>query len=285
MKLQKAKRQQVKLRLGLSGASGFGKTYSALLLAYGMTDDWSKIAVIDTENNSASLYADLGDYNVLSLSAPYSPERYVEAIKTCEQSEIDVIIIDSITHEWEGVGGCLQIVDQLGGKYQDWSKVTPRHQAFINSILQSSCHVITTVRRKQDYDMVKGDNGRLSVTKVGTKEVTRDGYEYELTINFEFLNDKHMVKASKDRTSLFMGMPEFIITPETGKKILNWCNNGEDVVEAFMNVCAEVNKCNDISCLRDIWNNYPQFHDSAEFKKLVNHKKQLLTPKTNADTI
>ena len=98
MKLQKAKREQVKLRLGLSGASGFGKTYSALLLAYGITGDWSKIAVIDTENNSASLYANLGEYNVLPLTAPFSPERYIEAIKTCEDDGMDVIIIDSITH-------------------------------------------------------------------------------------------------------------------------------------------------------------------------------------------
>ena len=80
MKLQKAQRHQVKLRLGLSGASGFGKSYSALLLAYGITEDWTKIAVIDTENNSASLYSHLGDFNVVSLNQPYSPERYIEAI-------------------------------------------------------------------------------------------------------------------------------------------------------------------------------------------------------------
>ena len=106
-KLKKAVRKQVKLRLGMSGASGFGKTYSALLLAYGMTNDWSKIAVIDTENKSASLYANLGEYNTLELSAPYSPELYTEAIKTCENAGMEVIIIDSISHEWEGKGGCL----------------------------------------------------------------------------------------------------------------------------------------------------------------------------------
>lgn len=276
MKLQRAKRQQVKLRMGLSGASGFGKTYSALLLAYGMTNDWTKIAVIDTENSSASLYANLGEYNVLPLSAPYSPERYVEAIKACESAGMEVIIIDSITHEWEGVGGCLQIVESLGGKYQDWGKVTPRHQAFVNAILQSSCHMITTVRRKQDYDMVKSDNGRLSVTKVGTKEVTRDGYEYELTINFEFLNDKHMVKASKDRTSLFMGKPEFVITSETGKQILNWCNAGVDTSEELMTALGEIGDCTLLECLRDIWEKYPQFHRNDEFIAIVKRKKEII---------
>jgi hypothetical protein len=84
MKLQIAKRHQVKLRLGLSGASGFGKTYSALLLAYGITGDWSKVAIIDTENGSASLYSHLGGYNVLTLTEPYTPERYIQAIEACE---------------------------------------------------------------------------------------------------------------------------------------------------------------------------------------------------------
>jgi hypothetical protein len=228
LKLKKATRKQVKLRLGLSGASGFGKTYSGLLLAHGMTNDWSKIAVIDTENESASLYAHLGEYNTMSIAAPFTPEKYIEAIKACEDAGMEVIIIDSITHEWDGKGGILDIQNALGGKYQDWAKVTPRHQAFIDAILQSKAHTITTVRRKQDYEMSKDSSGKLKVEKVGTKEVTREGFEYELTINFEFLNDKHLVKASKDRTGLFMDKPEFIITEEIGREILRWCETGED---------------------------------------------------------
>ena len=226
MKLQKAERKKAKLRIGVSGASGFGKTYSALLLAYGMTKDWSKIAVIDTENNSASLYSDLGEFNVLELSENYAPERYIEAIKVCEKSEMEVIIIDSISHEWEGEGGCLQILERLGGRYQDWSKVTPRHQSFINSILQSKCHIITTVRRKQDYDMSNNGSGKISVTKVGTKEVTREGFEYELTLNLELINDKHLTKASKDRTGIFMNRPEFVISEATGEELIEWANKG-----------------------------------------------------------
>ena len=85
MKLQQAQRSQVKLRIGLSGPSGYGKTFSALLMAYGITQDWKKIAVVDTENNSASLYSHLGDFNVLNLEEPYSPQRYIEAIKTLRE--------------------------------------------------------------------------------------------------------------------------------------------------------------------------------------------------------
>jgi len=226
MQLKQSQREQVKLRLGLSGASGFGKTKSALLLAYGMTQDWSKIAVIDTENSSASLYSDLGNYNVLDLQAPYSPERYIQAIELCEKSGISVVILDSVSHEWNGTGGCLNIHEKLGGRFQDWANVTPRHQAFINKILQSSCHIITTTRRKIDYSLDVGSNGKTQVVKHGTKEITRDGFEYELTINFELINENHLAKASKDRTGLFMNKPEFVITTDTGKMILDWCNSG-----------------------------------------------------------
>jgi hypothetical protein len=243
MQLKKATRQQAKLKIGLSGASGFGKTYSALLIAYGITNDWTKIAVIDTENGSADLYSNLGEYNTLTLNAPFSPERYIQAIHECEKAGMEVIIIDSITHEWDGEGGCLQIQEQLGGRYQDWAKVTPRHKAFITAILQSNCHVLTTVRRKQEYEMTRDDKGKTSVQKVGTKEVTREGFEYELTLNFEFVNDKHLVKASKDRTGLFMNRHEFIITADTGRELSAWANSGLSEVEfTLQNIAAAVSR-------------------------------------------
>jgi len=94
--------------------------------------------------------------------------------------------------------------------------------------LQSPIHVITTARRKQDYALTNDSSGKLKVEKAGTKEVTREGYEYELTLNFELINDQHLAKASKDRTGLFMNEAEFIITSETGKTLLNWANSGED---------------------------------------------------------
>lgn len=229
MALRKVQKKKVKLKVGLSGASGFGKTYSALLLAYGMVEDWDKIAVIDTENGSADLYQDLGEYNVLPLAPPFSPERYIAAINECVEAGMECIIIDSITHEWSGTGGCLDIHASLGGQFQAWAKVTPRHQAFIDAILQSPVHVITTVRRKQDHEMVN-TGGKVVVQKRGTKEITREGFEYELTLNFEFLNENHLVKASKDRTKIFDSRPEFIITPETGKELMAWANTGVDEI-------------------------------------------------------
>lgn len=232
IQIRKATKTKSKLRIGLAGTSGSGKTYSALLLASGLTD-WSKICVIDTENGSADLYDSLGEYNVITLTAPFSPERYIEAIKAAENAGMEVIVVDSITHEWDGQGGCLEIVEQVTkastskNSYTAWAKVTPRHNAFVQALLQSSCHIITTVRRKQDYDMSKDSNNRTVVTKVGMKEVTRDGFEYELTLSFA-LSQNHLAEASKDRTGLFMNKPEFVITKETGLTLKNWAESGKE---------------------------------------------------------
>ena len=270
MKLIQAKRTEVKLRIGLSGASGFGKTYSALLMAYGMTNDRSKIAVIDTENCSANLYAHLGVYGVLQLNEPYAPERYIEAIKTCENASIEVIIIDSISHEWNGSGGCLEIHDKMGGRFQDWAKLGPRHQEFINAILSSSCHIITTTRRKTDYSMDVGSNGKTKVIKHGTKEITRDGYEYELTLNFELINNQHMAMPSKDRTGLFVGKPEFVINSATGRKLIEWCQSSSLKKEATL----EVNSCTTLEGLRHIYSKYNSIKDFI-YPLIVKKKAEL----------
>jgi hypothetical protein len=277
MELKQSKRKNVKLRLGISGASGFGKTHSALLLAYGMTGEWSKIAVIDTENSSASLYSDLGEFNVLDLSAPYSPQRYIEAIEVCEKAGIEVIVIDSITHEWNGSGGCLDIQAKLGGRFQDWAKVTPLHQSFIDKILQSTCHIITTTRRKVDYSLDVVGN-RTQVVKHGTKEITREGFEYELTVNFELVNDNHLAKASKDRTGLFMNRPEFIITSKTGERLLSWCNAKPTTIK---DVVGQINGALTISELTKTYNENPSFQQSLQpqFKSKKEQLEKLINPK------
>ena len=275
MQLQKAKRHQVKLRLGLSGASGFGKSYSALLLAYGITEDWTKIAVIDTENNSASLYSHLGDFNVVSLNQPYCPERYIEAIKLCEKEKMEVIIIDSITHEWQGKGGCLQIHEQLGGRFQDWAKITPRHQAFIDAILQSNCHVITTVRKKMDYSMDRDLNGKTRVVKHGLKDITREGFSYELTVDFEIINDKHMAKATKDRTGLFMDKPEVLITKGVGRMLVDWCNQGVSIADAK----KEIAECTTVEGLRHLYQKYSGLKKELN-DTILNRKQEIETMKS-----
>ena len=220
MNLRQATKTQAKIKLALAGCSGSGKTMSSLLLAYGMTDDWSKIAIIDTENGSADLYAHLGNYNVLVLKSPYTPENYIKAIEVCEQAGIEVVIIDSISHCWEYL---LEIHSQMqGNSFANWGKITPRQTAFVQKILTSNCHIIATMRTKQDY-VLNEKNGKLVPEKVGLKTIMRDGIDYEFTIVLD-IDLKHHAKASKDRTNLFADKPEFTITSDTGKVILNWCS-------------------------------------------------------------
>ena len=280
MQLTKATRKKVKLRLGLSAVAGGGKTYSALLLAKGLCGDWNKIAVIDTENNSASLYSHLGDFNTIELGSPYTPERYIQAIKACEDAGMEVVIIDSITHEWDGKGGILEIHGAMtGNSFTNWASITPRHQKFIEAILQSKCHVITCVRRKQDYEMTKDSNGKVKVEKAGLKEVTREGFEYELTANLE-LDIKHNVTASKDRTGLFIDKPPFVITEATGQLIKEWCETGIEAappVNPISAAIAELYLCTTLDCLAETWKKYKQFQKDESFMKAKDSHKQFLS--------
>jgi len=279
MAIRKVSRTKAKLRIGMSAPSGFGKTYSALRLARGIASNWDKICIIDTENGSADFYQDLGDYNVNPLNAPYTPERYIQAIKECEEAGMEVIIVDSITHEWDGKGGCLEIVESLGGRYQDWGKVTPRHQAFVQSILTSPCHVITTVRKKQDYEMSKDNNGKLTVQKAGLKEITRDGFEYELTLSFNIENKNHLAVASKDRTGLFDNKPEFVITEETGKILKEWAESGAEApkIKTVDEVITDFEKCTSIKHFNNIKKKYMNLYktDKAFVEAGIKTKERL----------
>lgn len=230
MQLKKATRKKVKMRLSIASPTGFGKTYGALHIAYGITGDWTKIAVIDTENGSASLYSHLGDYNVIEIEPDYTPAKYIQAIKTCEDAGMEVIIIDSVTHVWKGQGGLLEYNNNLGGRYQDWAKTTPLYQQWLNAILHSSCHVISTMRKKQAYALIE-EGSKKKVEKKGLEDEIRDGFDYEQTVAFEIANENHMCHVAKDRTQLFGGKPDFVITPETGRLIKEWCETGVDAAE------------------------------------------------------
>lgn len=269
MQLQKAERKQAVIKLALQGPSGSGKTYSSLLLAYGLVGNWNQIAIIDTENNSSHLYSHLGNYNVLSLAEPFSPERYIEAIEFCEQSGMRAIIIDSITQEWEGSGGIIESHGNMAGNsFTNWNRMTPRHNAFVQKILQSSCHIISTIRSKQDY-VLTDKNGKMVPEKVGLKGVTREGMDYEFTVVLD-LDIKHQATASKDRTGLFYNPIPFMITEQTGIKIRTWCQ-GEDLIKR---VTEQINEAKTIQDLRNILIKYPGLRDKIE-PLCINRKSQI----------
>lgn len=254
--------------MALQGPSGSGKTYSALLLAKGLAqDNFTKVAVIDTENNSADLYAHLGDYKVLSLQPPFSPERYKEAISICENEGIEVIILDSITHCWEFL---LEFHSSLpGNSFANWNKVTPRQKGFTNAILQSPCHIISTMRTKQDYVLNQKD-GKYIPEKVGLKAVQRDGMDYEFTLVFD-INIKHQAIASKDRTGLFIDKPEFAINSSTGRKILNWCNSTLTLPE----LRNRVESCTNLDNLNTLFRDHLELARQCE-QDFIEKKKNLL---------
>lgn len=263
MKLQTAQRKRAKIKMGLQGPSGSGKTMSALLTAFGLCGDWNKIAIIDTENHSADLYAHIGNYNVLPIAAPFTPEKYIQAIEVCENAGMEVVIIDSVTHEWENLldhHASLQ-----GNSFTNWGKITPRHNDFVQKILQSPCHIISTVRTKQDY-VLQEKNGKMVPEKVGLKSVQRDGLEYEFTLVFD-LDMKNHATASKDRTGLFFGKPEHKLSVETGRLINEWCNTGAET--SVDDVSIRINDCKSINELLDLYKLFPQYREvlKPEFEK------------------
>jgi hypothetical protein len=256
MQLKKAKKKNAKLKMALQGPSGSGKTYSALLLAYGLCKDWSKIAVIDSENHSSELYSDLGDFNVLPLIEPYTPEKYLEAISICEMEGMEVLILDSLSSEWEGTGGILDIHGNMAGNsFTNWAKLTPRHNDFISGIIQSPCHIIGTIRTKQDYVLVE-KNGKMVPEKVGLKAVTRDGLDYEMTLVFD-IDIKHQAIASKDRTGLFADKPQKTLGVMDGMLLKEWCET-EISVEQMV---SKISQCNSVAALNDLYKKHPAFQE------------------------
>lgn len=226
---KKAERKSTKLKIALTGPSGSGKTMSALLLARGLG---GKVAVIDTENGSASLYANMKEgplagfeFDTLELSPPFTPDKYVQAIESAEKGGYNVLVIDSITHAWAGEGGLLEQKAQLDSRpgsnsYTNWGPINKKENAFKNAWLHSTVHILSTMRSKQDYILEANDKGKQAPKKVGMAPVQRDGIEYEFTTVFDIAMN-HEAEVSKDRTGLFADKI-FKITPATGELFNEW---------------------------------------------------------------
>lgn len=239
--IKKAQRSLAKLKLGIAGTSGSGKTLGALLIGYGLIKSahpnyseeeiWDKICIIDTENESGSLYVgkkvgktQIGVYTTISFSPPFTPQRYMEAIELAEDSGMEFLIIDSLTHAWAGEGGMLDIQQRAsvksGNSYTAWREVTPLHNRLVDKILQSNMHIVVTMRTKAEYTLEENDRGKKTPKKIGMAPIFRDGIEYEFTIFFDVMQD-HYASATKDRTGIF-DQRTFIIDAETGAEIYQW---------------------------------------------------------------
>lgn len=223
---RKAERRKAKLRMALIGPSGSGKTYSALLIASGMG---GPIAMIDTEQGSGELYADLCDYDVCTLTAPFTPHKYIQAIRKAESSGYSVLIIDSLSHAWAGEGGLLEEVDKRKAtqknQFAAWRDVTPMHNQLVDALLQSPCHIVATMRSKTAYDVQRDEKGNVKPVKIGQAPVQRDGMEYEFTAVLDLEAEKHIAAPSKDRTGLLDGQ-HFVPGTQTGAALREWLEAG-----------------------------------------------------------
>jgi energy-coupling factor transporter ATP-binding protein EcfA2 len=235
---EKVTRAKSKARIAITGPSGSGKTLSALYLAYGITGDWGKIALIDTEHERARFYASRGDFNTgeflyASMTAPYSPEKYIAYVSEAEKAvgSDGVVIVDSFSHAWDNEGGVLEIKSEIAkqrGKndYTAWDEAGKIQNRLVNTILSADCHTIITMRAKMAYALQENDRGKMEPVKIGLAPVQRDNTEYEFDIVFQ-LDRSHRASLSKDTT--FLDSWSGIITPELGEQLGKWLSEGVEL--------------------------------------------------------
>ena len=230
MNFVKATKQQSKLRLAIIGPAGSGKTYSALGIAVALAGKGGKVAVIDTERGSASLYADMFAFDVLTLDS-FSPLAYVEAIAEAEKGGYAVIVIDSLSHAWASKDGALEMVDREASRsnsknsYTAWRNVTPVQNKMVDAIIGSKAHIICTMRSKMEYVMDKDEKGKTTIRKIGLQPIQREGLDYEFTICGD-MDQEHKYIISKSRCPAFADA----VIEKPGKqfadKLLAWLDEG-----------------------------------------------------------
>lgn len=224
MAFQKAKREQVWLKVLLSGASGSGKSYSALKIATGIAKQCeSDIAYIGTEGSRNKYYADEFNYDLLDLNEPFECEKYMEAIDEAVDAGYKVLIIDSMSHEWKWLN---DVHDKMpGNSFTNWGKLKPRHNKFMDKVLNSPIHIIATARGKDDW-VLEDKNGKQVPKKVGMGAQQDKDISYEYTVSLMIEQDTHIASADKDNTHLFDGRYE-VLTEKHGVQLYEWANKGD----------------------------------------------------------
>jgi hypothetical protein len=229
--IRPAIRGEIKGIIGIAGISGSGKTFTALLMARGMVDKASEIGFIDTENGRGSMYADIfkgEQFMIADLVAPFTPSRYSQAIKEFQNAGIKVLVIDSISHEWEGEGGCSDIAEKAlldGKRMADWIYAKKQHKAFMSALLYCNMDVIVCIRAREKTDF----RNPSKPVSLGIQPICEKNFMFELTASL-LMEDEGM----KQR---FLKIPAFLKKPfgpgsgylgiETGKQIRELLKQGE----------------------------------------------------------
>lgn len=237
LKFKQATREAASLKIGVQGPSGAGKTLGALAIAAGLAHG-ERFAVIDTENRSASLYADRFGFDVLEIAAPYLTEKYAAAVTAAMDAKYAVVVIDSLSHQWDGNGGILQRKEETdargGNHFSNWAPFTKEHNKFRSLILESPIHIVATMRSKMAYAQ-EGEGRNTKIKKLGLQPIQREGMEYEFTVAFDVQMD-HKATASKDRTSLFVEGLHDLASPKIAEKLLGWLGGATPALVDFSKV-------------------------------------------------
>lgn len=232
--IQTAERAGARLVISLAGISGSGKTFTALQLAHGMANFRSdKVGLLDTENRRGRLYSDIlkdregnvAPFLVGDLEPPFSPKRYIDAIMAFQRAGVEVLVIDSVTHEWEGTGGCEEIAISTGSaKFPNWANAKREHKAFVNALLQSDMHIIVCVRAREKVRVTKDGQGKTVVESIGIQPVTEKNFMFEMTASLLMWDEGRKQEAIKCPSDLrpILGREDGYITAEDGAALRAW---------------------------------------------------------------
>lgn len=274
LNIRKAKREGARLVIGLAGISGGGKTRTAIELAYGLANfNPEKIGFLDTENKRGSLYSEVlrdntskptdVEFWIGDLDAPFSPQRYIDAIKQFEELGVEVLIIDSVTHEWEGTGGCEEIATLANPLKPQWNRAKAEHKRFMNALLQSNMHIIVCIRAREKVKLVKV-NGKTEYEPQGVMPVTEKNFMFEMTASMTIWSGgkQREVTKSGDGTAEIFGAPGWhdgLITSEQGKALRDWIDGAKQLdpaVEKWRNSLRGVTE-KGVAYTKECWGKTP----------------------------
>ena len=275
LNIRPAVREGARTVIGLIGPSGSGKTYSGLQLAYGLANgDASKIGLLDTENRRGSLYADaiknkdgqVQQFLIADLYPPFSPARYSQAIKEFQEAGVEVLVVDSGSHEWEGEGGCEDIADD-GGKVANWKKAKREHKRFMNTLLACDMHIILCLRAREKVKMVK-NNGKIEPESIGLQPICEKNVPFELTVSL-MMHDQGLrqdvLKCPADLQPI-LGRGEGYLTPKDGLNVRRWVDGAKQLdpeVERARNTILSLTG-DGLKAVNDAWTPLP-----AKIKKAL----------------
>ena len=237
IQIREAKREGARLVIGIAGVSGSGKTYTALQMAYGLANNNArKVGFLDTENRRGSLYADSlpQPFLIGDLYAPFSPRRYADAIKEFQAAGVEVLVIDSVTHEWEGAGGCEEIASNTNSRMADWKKAKAEHKVFMNILLQSDMHIIACIRAREKVDFSDPRNPR----PLGIQPIQEKNFMFEMTASLlmQDAGRSQTVLKCPDELRAILGRGADYLTVNDGLNLRQWVDGGSKVDSAVEKV-------------------------------------------------